>query len=428
MSFRVRGNKKHIKEERVTLESKHESIINDFNNNEKKVDTLKKKLKSLNTKLKRKTKKYTPIINLAPSDPDFSLKEKFTRQKELDNLQNQIDEMQKQIETLSSSHNKNEYYINSLPLIRQYNDIDLYEKKGRYRYHDKASLLQNTSDDYLDNPGKVKSLDDFFIKKNFEKPDDNDEVFNKKKASILIDYLREFDDDFQYTKRLYTAGSSNKEYMWCSLCNMEKTLIHDEGVVLCTSCQLQEKALIDCTKPSYKETTQQEICYFSYKKMNHFNEWIYQSQGKETTTIPKFVYETLLMEIKKDNLRIDDLSNDKVRSYLRIHKLNKFYEHIPYIISKLTGVEQPMFSPNLEEHLRNMFKEIQTPFKIHKPKDRKNFLSYSYIFHKFLELLGEYKYLHRYPLLKSQEKLRVMDNIWQKICADLNWKFIPSCK
>ena len=40
-----------------------------------------------------------------------------------------------------------------------------------------------------------------------------------------------------------------------------------------------------------------------------------------------------------------------------------------------------------EEELRRMFKEIQIPFQKHCPEDRKNFLSYSYILHKFVQLL-----------------------------------------
>ena len=60
------------------------------------------------------------------------------------------------------------------------------------------------------------------------------------------------------------------------------------------------------------------------------------------------------------------------------------------------------------------------------PTNRKNFLSYSYVLHKFCELL-EYDHLLEYfSLLKSREKLHAQDLIWEKICNDLNWEFIPS--
>ena len=31
-----------------------------------------------------------------------------------------------------------------------------------------------------------------------------------------------------------------------------------------------------------------------------------------------------------------------------------------------------------------------------------------------------------FPLLKSREKLRSQDKIWEAICADLKWEFISS--
>ena len=44
-------------------------------------------------------------------------------------------------------------------------------------------------------------------------------------------------------------------------------------------------------------------------------------------------------------------------------------------------------SRETEEELRRMFTEIQIPFQKFCPKDRKNFLSYSYVLHKFVQLL-----------------------------------------
>jgi len=36
------------------------------------------------------------------------------------------------------------------------------------------------------------------------------------------------------------------------------------------------------------------------------------------------------------------------------------------------------------------------------------------------------EYLECFPLLKSREKLQQQDNIWEKICWDLQWEYIPS--
>jgi hypothetical protein len=76
-----------------------------------------------------------------------------------------------------------------------------------------------------------------------------------------------------------------------------------------------------------------------------------------------------------------------------------------------------------------MFKEIQEPFQKVRPnvqKKRKNFLSYAYVLHKFVELLGLDELKETFPLLKSREKLHQQDKIWEGICKELNWQFIES--
>ena len=69
---------------------------------------------------------------------------------------------------------------------------------------------------------------------------------------------------------------------------------------------------------------------------------------------------------------------------------------------------------------------IQVPFQKFCPKDRKNFLSYAYVLHKFVQLLDLDEYLDCFILLKSREKLHQQDLIWAKICKYLKWEFIPS--
>ena len=133
------------------------------------------------------------------------------------------------------------------------------------------------------------------------------------------------------------------------------------------------------------------------------------------------------MELKKNKVtNMATLNYEKIRAILKKNKINKYYEHIPYILNRITGKSTPQLTPELEEKLKQMFKEIQGPFIKHSPKNRKNFLSYSYVLHKFLEILGEDEYIKYFPLLKSREKLYQQELIWEKICEELGWQFIKS--
>ncbi len=132
-------------------------------------------------------------------------------------------------------------------------------------------------------------------------------------------------------------------------------------------------------------------------------------------------------ELRKNRIKSLDYSQiSQVKTILKKLKLNDYYEHIAYIISKITGKPAPSINRETEEKLKKMFDKIQEPFEKHCPKDRINFLSYSYVLHKFFQLLELDDYVKCFPLLKSRTKLRIQDEIWKKICEDCQWQFYPS--
>jgi hypothetical protein len=184
--------------------------------------------------------------------------------------------------------------------------------------------------------------------------------------------------------------------------------------------------MIVTEKSSYADPPR-EVSYFSYKRINHFNEWLAQFQAKEKTELPENIYRDIISEVTKNICRnLDNLNYKEVRSILKRLNYNKYYEHIPHIISVISGKKAPTLDRKTEEVLRSLFKDIQIPFVNNCPPTRKNFLSYSYVLHKFCELLEFDHLLEYFPLLKSREKLHQQDIIWEKICKDLKWQYIPS--
>ena len=212
----------------------------------------------------------------------------------------------------------------------------------------------------------------------------------------------------------------------CKKCGGDVMLCESSAALMCTNCGLSERYL-GCELTYKEEQTIEKNIVYSYKRENHFNEWVSQFQGTESTTIPTEVIEQLRYELKKQRLKnLTDITHAKVRALLKKLKLNKYYEHVPYISTILNGATPPRMSQALEEKLRLMFNKIQTPFEMHCPPDRKNFISYSYVLYKFCELLGKDEFLPCFPLLKSKEKLRQQDAIWKNITATLRWEYIPT--
>lgn len=393
-----------------TLDFCHKNNLESFENNR---ETLQDKYDQL-ALIRSNLSVIDAKSNLEKSDEDFVNIVLFN---------DQIKEIQKHIQHIVSNKDEVDYYANTADIL--------------YNYYD---LVENNSDTSMNitnhlntvNTNKTKSILEYFHKK----PENNDNnnigmcvvpmSFSCKsndinRASLLDEYLSITD------KNYINDNIDNNIALKCEHCHsMEKTVLHNDSISVCNNCFSVQHLLTDNEKPSYKDPPK-EISYFSYKRINHYQEWLNQIQGKETTDIPEEIFDKIMLELKKQRItNVKDINRQKIKDILKKLKINKYYEHIPYILNRITGIPNPNLTQELEEKLRNMFKEIQVPFLKHSPLVRKNFLSYSYVIHKFIQILGKDEYLKYFPLLKSREKLHQQEEIWKKICKDLGWKFIRS--
>ena len=227
-----------------------------------------------------------------------------------------------------------------------------------------------------------------------------------------------------------TSTTDNSSTMKCPECyELKMAYIMNESTMTCMNCGYSF-FYQDFSLPNYNNHAMNNgefICQFAYKRVNHFREWLTQIQGKENTFIPPSLIIQIMKELKKERIQnFDEITTEKVKKYLKKNGLSKYYEHIPIIINKICNKDKITISSDIEELLLEKFGEIQAPFERHRPKGRKNFLSYSYTLHKLCQLIGRYDLAIMFPLLKSRTKLYVQDETWEKICSDLNWQFIPS--
>jgi hypothetical protein len=214
----------------------------------------------------------------------------------------------------------------------------------------------------------------------------------------------------------------------CKGCGAMYTRVFDEvqSEDVCSNCGATEFVLGNELGFKEEQEIEKNVVY-SYKRENHFNEWISQFQAKESTSVPDIVVNQLRSEFKKQKIKdLSEITHEKVKGLLKKLNWAKYYEHVPYIATILNGIQPPTMPQALEDRLRLMFHKIQAPFEKHKPANRKNFLSYSFCLYKMCELLGEDEYLPCFPLLKSKEKLYIQDQIWEKICNELRWEFIKT--
>lgn len=215
----------------------------------------------------------------------------------------------------------------------------------------------------------------------------------------------------------------------CKDCNVPKVVSTVDSTYICKSCGSSEHFFdVSVNGLTYEQEINTESNFtFAYKRVNHFRELLAQLQAKESSDIPDDIIERVRSEFKKARIKsVKEITQDKVKVYLKKLGFNKYYEHARQITNILNGTPPPNISCELYEKLSNMFYDIQAPFDQVCPADRKNFFSYNYILYKFCELLEEYDTMKLFPLLKSREKLYKQDCMWKEICAILGWTFYKS--
>ena len=380
-TFKPKANKKIkvCKKYTTTLDGKHKEYLNEFNKDEFEIiPQLKDEKKYLEVQL---------------------IEEKDLNIEQIMDVKDRIKEINQSIQELKNK--KNNYFLSNSKYIFEY-----FENKKNINNIDETNKLLTTKNQILFNVFKIKKEDEINIH----------ETQNK---NIVQKYLHSIDESF-LDMNLFVRSTDI-----CENCHKGELIpVEDEGVLICNNCAANFPFLVENEKPSYKEPPK-EVCFYAYKKINHFKEIMAQFQGKETTQIHDEVIEQIQQQIKKERITLDQLNHNKTKEILKKLGFNKYYEHIAFIKNKL-GIKPPVLNPELEETLCNLFIEIQSPYAKVCPDYRVNFLNYYYVLFKFLELLGEVHFLHEIPMLKDREKLIEQDVIWKQICIILDWEFIPT--
>jgi hypothetical protein len=370
--FKQKNTKKIVmsKKTSTTLDGKHKEIIDSIQKEETEVlPTLLKEKKDLTNKL----------------NDLLTIEDRLELQDNLTDLKEQISLIKKK---------KKEYLLNNSNYIFEY-------------FENKKKIAECTN--------KTTLLDAFFNK---NKDELKESIISNEKKNIQK-YLTNIDESF------LDINNFIQQTDICRDCNKGEMIpVEHEGILVCNMCSKSIPYLVENEKPSYKEPPK-EVCFYAYKRINHFREILAQFQAKETTQIPPEVIENINQQIKKERIKLSQITNKRAKEILKKLGYNKYYEHIPFIKDKL-GIKPPIMSAELEDTLCNLFMDIQGPYAKYCPDDRVNFLNYYYTVYKLCELLDQVQFLPYFPMLKDREKRIEQDEIWRNICDELDWEYIPT--
>jgi hypothetical protein len=366
----------------------------------------KQKNKESNT-LDNKHRNIIKCINIVKNEKNIILNEIESIDHELNILNNNINNFtMEDIKYKSSLLDKKELLKNKINnIIYNYDEMDYYDNNG-----DLILNYYDTRDTKEFNNKESKNILEFLCNKK-----DKTVVDNNNRANLFDKYCQRVEGI-----RINQDDGSNR-IIYCKECNVEKILDMTESSYICPCCGDSEIIILD--------EDRQIKDYSPYRRLNHFREWLNQFQAKQSPDIPEIVFIDILKELNK--LRLTDLSvlnKKKMKIILKKLGYNIYYEHVAYIINKLNNLPPPKITRDMEKLFISMFISIQEPWELYKKNIRKNFLSYSYVLHKFCELLELDHLLECFSLHKDLDKIMENDQIWEKICKYLKWEYISSLK
>ena len=265
-----------------TIDGMHKKTINDFKN---KRNSIPSKINKLN-KLKHK-------LN------DINTKKKCTLEdvKKKSTLKTEIEELQNEIQSIKHNFDELNYMFLTIDILPDYYEnnhkiskpINYEQEENKDDFTDSQEKLkklnklnnkniklkkipkkrwkkknQSKTENILNLLKKSNSIEEPKLDSTTEKPEKKK---RKQKAKMLDDYLI-------LTESTYI---SNKKHRYnpdfsCPNCNIDRKIIHAEGIFVCISCGEAESIIVDSERPNYKDNVPEKAGY-PYKRINHFLEF-----------------------------------------------------------------------------------------------------------------------------------------------------------
>lgn len=226
-----------------------------------------------------------------------------------------------------------------------------------------------------------------------------------------------------------------REVEYCPLC--ETAVITDKATstLICPNedCSYIETDYLGstpahCSYDNLKNMTPSRK--YTYKRINHFREFLRKVQGKGKMSPPHDLVLMLRAEFHKCHTDTNFIKPCLVRKKLRKLNQSEFYDMVAALTMILNPNYEPLdIPPEREEKLCFMFMQAEPVYEGIKRfvrKNRRNFMSYPVSAFKLCQLNGWDEYTDYFTLLKSDPLLIEQDNYWKMICIQLEWSFIPT--
>jgi predicted RNA-binding Zn-ribbon protein involved in translation (DUF1610 family) len=103
--------------------------------------------------------------------------------------------------------------------------------------------------------------------------EENEQYEDNKKQKAESNRATLFDEYLKILDKSTTCKNKSPFFKICQTCEMEKTLVHSQGMFACKNCGEVEYIIIESETPNHKDNSNEKPRY-PYKRLNHLVEWL----------------------------------------------------------------------------------------------------------------------------------------------------------
>lgn len=188
---------------------------------------------------------------------------------------------------------------------------------------------------------------------------------------------------------------------------------------VCSDCGVVQPG-IDVSSLQSTEYISRKVS--NYKRVHHFHERVSQLLLNESP-IPNEQFVQIASKLTDGTYSV--INKDTIRAVLRSLNLQIYIEKWLQIIWRVTSITPPIPGSIILQQLDSMFNALQEPFSQYKIEGRKNFLNYNYVFCRLFQEIGCPQFSMFFPLIKSKQKLKALDDMWRPMIESIGWTFKP---
>ena len=240
----------------------------------------------------------------------------------------------------------------------------------------------------------------------------------------LLEYIdRHYDSvECELSGEVYEEPKKRNHY-FCMDCKLRKIVDYEKSTLVCTKCGVFEYYPFYVSSDNHTMQPSRRKCI--YKRSDNFKVILNQFFYGGNRVVPDDIMKTIRDEIHDEtnilyNYTIP-ITIPILECILKRNELTMYKCSIYFIYFKLSGVPFPHIDTKEYNTMLKVFDVVDTIYDKYKPKGRKSFLNYSFVFKQILIMRGMGQYAKYIPKLKTHSKRKELKRVWELITKDPEW-------